>query len=93
MFGHICACLAVFCNVGKYNTPSIVDLIACPLGHLVLIIFVVGCTLFRWEDTAIEFPVHLESATTEFYSFFSCDFFVLGARARLIHTYIFSSSL
>ena len=93
VFGKICACISVLGSIDKYDSPSMVDMIICPLGHFSLIIFVVGCTLFRWEDTAIEFPVHLESATTEFYSFFSCDFFVLGARAILIHTYIFSRSL
>ena len=48
------------------------DLIICLLENFALIIFVVGHTLFRWADTAIKFPVHLESATAEFNSFVSC---------------------
>ena len=60
MFGKICACIAIFANIGKYNSPSIVDLIICPLGQFELIIFVVVLTLFRWEDTDIKFTVHTE---------------------------------
>ena len=44
-FGKICACLAVLGSIGKSNSPPIVDLITCPLRHLALIIFIVGCTL------------------------------------------------
>ena len=88
MFGNICACLAVLVNMGKYNSLSIVDIIICPLVHFALIILIVGCTLFRWADTAMKFPVHPESLTAEIFSFF-CVFFVFGAQARLIHTHIF----
>ena len=79
MFGNLCACIAVLGNIGKYNHPSIVDLIIRPLVSFTFIIFVVSRTLFRWADTAIKFPVHPESITAEFYSFVSCVFFVDGA--------------
>ena len=58
IFGNIYACIYVLGNRGKYNPPSIIDLIICSLGNFVLIIFVVGCTLFRLEDTTTKFPVH-----------------------------------
>ena len=32
MLGKICACLARSGSIGKFNSPSIVDLIICPLG-------------------------------------------------------------
>ena len=60
MFEIICTCPAIFGNIGKSNSPSFVDLIICPLGNFALIFFVVGCTLFRWEDTATKFLVHPE---------------------------------
>ena len=63
MFGNICACIAVLGNIGKYNHPSIVDLIIRPLVIFTLIIFVVSHTLFRWADNAIKFPVNPESMT------------------------------
>ena len=66
MFGNICAFIVVLCNIGKYNPPYIVDLIIRPLGHFILIIFIVSCTLFRWADTVIKFTVPPESATVEF---------------------------
>ena len=47
MFGNICAFPAVLVNIGKYNYPLIADLIIFPLGNFALIIFVVGCKLFR----------------------------------------------
>ena len=74
MFGNICVCLAVLVNMGKYNSLSIVDIIICPLVQFALIILVVGCTLFRWADTAMKFPVHPESLTAEFTPFFVCFF-------------------
>ena len=91
MFGKRCDCLDLFVNVGKYNSPSIADLIICPLGKFSLIIFIVGRTLLRWKDTDVKLPVHPESATTELSSFVFCVFFVVGNRARLLHKYIFSS--
>ena len=63
MFGKICACLDIFGNIGKSNSPSIVDLIIFPLGNVSMIIFVVGRTFFRWSDTAMNFFVRPESAT------------------------------
>ena len=93
MIGKIWARIYVFGNIGKSNIPYIVDLILYPLGHFSFIIFVVGCTLFRWADNSMKFPVHTESATAEFSSFVSCVFFVVGAQARLLHTYLFSSPL
>ena len=66
VFGKICACLAVFGSIVKYNSPSIVDLVIYLLGHIASIISVIGCTLFRWADTAMKLPVHTESATAEF---------------------------
>ena len=93
MFGKICSCLAIFGNTGKSNPPSIVDLIIYPLGNFALIIFVAGCTLFRWADTSMKFLVNPESATAEFSSFVSCLFFVVGAQSRFLHTYILSNKL
>ena len=78
MFGNICSCLVVLGNIGKYKPPSIVDIIIFLLGHLVLKIFVIGCTLFRWTDTVIKLSVHTESATAGFFSFVSCVFLVVG---------------
>ena len=92
MFGKICESIAVFGNIGKYNPPSIVDLIICPLGHFALIIFVFGHTLFRWDNNAMKYPVNPESSTMEFSSFFLCVF-VVGALAILLNTYAFSSPL
>ena len=63
MFGKICDFPAVFGNIDKSNPLSIVDMIICTLGNFVLIIFVVGSTLFMWADTAMGFPVHTESET------------------------------
>ena len=93
MLGRICACIAIFCNIGKSNSHSIVDLIICPLGNFELIIFVFGSKLFRWADIDMKFPVHPELETTEFSSFVSCLFFVVGAQEILLHTYIFSNPL
>ena len=94
MFGNICACITVIGNIGKYNHPSILDLIVRPLGNFTLIIFVVSCTLLRWEDTVMKFPVHSESATAEFSCSIFFLFFVVGAREeRLLHTYAFSMKL
>ena len=58
VFGKICACISVLGSIGKYDSPSMVDMIICPLGHFSLIIFVVGRTLFRWSDTAMNLPVY-----------------------------------
>ena len=66
IFGRICAYIAVLGNIGKYNSPSIVNMIICPLGNFVLVIFVVGFTLFRWADTVTKFPGHPKSAIAEF---------------------------
>ena len=60
MLGKICAPIAIFGNIVKSNRPSILDLIICPLGYFASIIFVVGCTLFRWEDTDMRFTVYPE---------------------------------
>ena len=90
MFRKLCACLYAFRNIGKSNPISIVDQIICPLGHFTLMIFVVGRTFLRWTYNIMKFPVHLEPETADFYSFFVCVF-VVGARARLLHIYVFSS--
>ena len=88
MFGKICTCLAVFGNIGKHNSNYIVDTIIYPLEKTSLIIFVVGCTLFRWEDNSMEFPVYIESATEQFPSFISCLFLCLALELYLrIHMY------
>ena len=88
IFGKICACLDVRGNIGKYNSPSIVDIVICPLGHFLLTIFVVGHTLFRWADTDMKFPMHHESATAEFYC--SILFLIIFcAREKLVHIYVF----
>ena len=79
MFSKIWACLYLFVNVDKYNPPSIVDLIIYPLGHFALMIFVVGCTLYRWADTVLKPPMHPDLATAEFSYFVSCLFFVVGS--------------
>ena len=89
MFGNICACLAVLVNMGKYNSLSIVDIIICPLVHFALIILIVGCTLFRWEDTAMKFPVHPESLTAEL-PLFLCVFFVWHSSEIATYTCIFN---
>ena len=78
IFGQICACLDVLFNIGKYNPDSIDDMMIFPLGIFLLIIFVVGCTLFRWSDTDMTFPVHHESATTRSSSFVSCVFLLFA---------------
>ena len=85
MFGNICACLAVLVNMGKYNSLYILDIIIRPLVQFELIILVVGCTLFGWADTAMKFPVHPESLTAEFFSYFVCVFCVW--RSSEIATY------
>ena len=51
IFGNICVCFSVLGNIDKYIPPYIVDFIICPLVHFALIVFDVGHTLFRWEDT------------------------------------------
>ena len=58
MFCKIFACLTVFGNIRKAYTPSIKYLIIYTQEHFALIIFVFVCTFFRWEDTAMESPVH-----------------------------------
>ena len=68
MFRKICTCIAIFGNIGKHNSNYIVDTTIYPLEKTSLIIFVVGCTLFRWADTALNFPVHPESVTADFSS-------------------------
>ena len=83
IFGKICACIAVLGSMGKYNSPSIVDLIICPLGNFALIIFVVGCTLFRWTDTTMKLTVHNESGTVEFYCSISFLIFLLALKRDL----------
>ena len=49
------------------------DLIICPLGHFSL----VGRTLFKWEATAMKFPVVPVSMMAEFSSFGSGLFLVV----------------
>ena len=66
IFGKICACLDVIGNIVKYNSPYIVDLIICPLGHFSLIIFAVGRTLFRWAYTAMDLPCILNHLPKKF---------------------------
>ena len=88
IFEKICACLAVLGNIGKSNPPYIVDLIICPLGNDLLILYVVGRKLFRWTDTAMKFPVHPEPAIAEFSSSFSCVFLCLALNQDCyIHMY------
>ena len=85
----MCACLAVLGRIGKSNSLSIVDMIICPLGYFALMIIVVGCTLFRWEDTAMKLPVHPESATAEFSCSIYFLIFVVGVQERLLHINVF----
>ena len=87
MFGHICACLDVLGNIGKSNSLSVLDLIICTLGNSLLIIFVGGCIFLTWEGTTMNFPVHPELSAEGFSYFVSCVFFVVCARARLLHKY------
>ena len=87
IFGKMCACLAVLGNIGKSNSPSILDLIICPLGYFALIIFIVGCTFYRWEDTAMKVPVHAESATAQFSNSISFTFFLFLKRYYYVHMY------
>ena len=80
IFWKTCACLAVLGSIGKYNSPSIVDLIIFTLGNVALIILIVGCTLFRWADTAMKLPVHPESSTTAFSCSVYFIIFVVGIK-------------
>ena len=89
IFGEIYGCLSLLGNLVKYNPPSIVDLIICQLGNCALIIFIVGLGFFRWSDTALKYLVHPESATAEFFCSVSFLSFIVGARDRLLHTYLF----
>ena len=78
MLGKICSYLAIYSSIGKSDSPSIVDLMICPLGKFSLIIFVVGRTLFRWEDSTMKFPVQPESAKAEFPPLFIVYFLCLA---------------
>ena len=69
--------LAVYSSIVRSNSLSIVDLIICPLGYFSLVVFVVGCTLFRWSATAKNFTLHPELEMAEFSSFVSWFFFWL----------------
>ena len=64
------------------------DFIICPLGHFSLFDFVVGQTLFRWEDNAMKFPVHSESVAVGPSYFDSGIFFVVGSGGILLHIYV-----
>ena len=50
-------------RIGGSKSPSIVDLIICPLEKFVLMVFVDGHRLFRLADSAMKFPVHTKPAT------------------------------
>ena len=80
IFGKIRECISVLGNIGKYNSTYIVDLIICPLGKFILIMFLVGRTLFRWANNAMKFPVHPESTTADFSRLICFLFFVVGAQ-------------
>ena len=77
IFGKICYCRLVLGNMGKYNPPSIMNMIICPLGIFTLIIFIVGCKFVRWADTSIKFPVNPESATAKIFCSIYFLFFLL----------------
>ena len=88
VFGKIYACIAIFGNIGKSNSNSIVDIVIHSLGNFALIIFFVGCTLLSWADTAMKIPVHPEPATAEFSSFFLVRFLWLALQQYFyIHMY------
>ena len=64
-----------------------------PLVHFALMVFVADQTLFRWENTAMKFPVHPKLEMAELSSFSCVLFFVDDARERLIHKYTLSIPL
>ena len=93
ILGNLFAFLDVFGSIGKSNSPPIMYLIICPLGYFALIIFIVGCTLFRWAENFTKLPVHPESVTVEFSRSIYFLIFVVGDRERLLRIYVFSIPL
>ena len=90
IFEKMCACLAVLGNIGEYNSPSIVDMIICPLGYFALIIFIKGHTFFiGGQILSRSFPCILNRLLHNFPILFLLYLYIFVSGEILLRTHVF----